>query len=155
MPVRTAYAPVAGEVLTATNVARLAGGWIGYAEQTGDQGAITTEVDLTSLTVTVTVGTGRRIRISARTLVVSTVANDIAALNIKEGAAQLQTGRTGALSGTAVSVGISADVILTPTAGAHTYKLAMARETGTGTLTNKAAATAPAFIAVEDLGPAT
>ena len=70
MPVRTAYAgaAVAGEVLSAANVNRISGGWIGYNEVTANQTPITTEVDLTGLSVAVTVGTARRIRISVHVL---------------------------------------------------------------------------------------
>ena len=49
MAVRTAYAPVAASVLTAANLAKVAGGWIGYNEVTANQGSISTTVDLTSL----------------------------------------------------------------------------------------------------------
>jgi hypothetical protein len=40
--VRTAYAPVAATVLTAANLAKLPGGWIGYNEVTANQTTITT-----------------------------------------------------------------------------------------------------------------
>ena len=58
MAVRTAYAPVASTVLTAANLAKLPGGWIGDAQVTANQTGITTATDLTGLTVAVTAGTG-------------------------------------------------------------------------------------------------
>ena len=61
MAVRTAYDAVAGSTLTAANLDRYPGGWIGYAEATTGQTGISGAADLTSLSVTVTVGTSRRI----------------------------------------------------------------------------------------------
>lgn len=42
--------------------------------------------------------------------------------------------------------------ILTPSAGSHTYKLSL--ETSAGTVETEPVATGPAFILVEDIGPA-
>lgn len=151
MDVRTAYDPTAGEVLTATNLEKLAGGWIGYAEVTADQSGITVEVDLTSLTVAVTVGPSRRIKITASVRVVTTVNNDAVTLKIAEGATILQQ-RDVTLSVASNSGGLVAEVVLTPTTGAHTYKLRMVRTLGSVTM--QAGATYPAFICVEDIGPA-
>lgn len=152
MPVRTAYDPTAGEVLTATNLEKLAGGWIGYAEVTANQTA-TTEVDVTGATVSVTVGPGRRIRISGTSWSQSTVANDEVLLRIKEGATVLQT-RTTQVSAAGPAEPLDIFAVLTPTTGAHTYKLTFGRNSGTGTITSFASATAPLFILVEDIGPA-
>lgn len=155
MPVRTAYVgtEAVGDVLTKANFDKLPGGWIGYAEVVASQGSITTEVDLTSLTVTVTVNTSRRIKITAECMFASTVADDIAGLYIYEGAARLQ--ERGQLMRPATwNMAVHAELILTPTAGSHTYKLRGIRWGGSGTVTMYAAATAPAFILVEDIGPA-
>lgn len=154
MPVRTAYAgaAVAGEVLTAANVNKLPGGWIGYAEVTANQGGITTEIDLTSLSVAVTVGTSRRIRISYIGSVATSVSGDTAVAYIKEGAAYLQQSALTMPSG--ANEVVNSSVVLTPTAGAHTYKITMARLAGTGTLQHTVSATSPGYILVEDLGPA-
>ena len=156
MPVRTAYpsTAVAGDVLTAANVGKIPGGWIGYEQVVANQGTITTAVDLTGLTVTVTVGTTRRVRISAEGSFGSTVAADYAALFIFEGATQLG-GRSVPMPNTAATTGAFSSVVLTPTAGSHTYKLRAALASGAGVVTLNASATAPAFILVEDLGPAT
>lgn len=156
MAVRTAYAgaAVAGEVLTAANVNRVPGGWIGYNEVTASQGSIgATEVALTTLTVTVTVGTSRRIRISAETMFATTVAQDVAELRIKEGTTVLQA-RPRKIMAASQSETISASVVLTPSAGSHTYYLAAILASGSGTITSAASATQPASILVEDIGPA-
>lgn len=154
MPVRTAYAgaAVSGEVLTAANVNKLPGGWIGYSEVTAGQGSITTSVDLTGLTVTVTVGSSRRIRVEGRVLIASTVTGDIIGLGVNEGATSLASGQLYAATSATT---LTAEVILTPTAGSHTYKLTAGRAAGSGTVGTTASSTAPAYILVEDLGPAT
>lgn len=158
MPVRTAYVgtEAVGDVLTKANFDKLPGGWIGYAEVTANQATITVEADLTGLTVTVTVNTNRRIRINSFIHLASTVVGDEVALYIKEGATYLAY--ASATIGTANrNFPLGRDVVLTPTAGSHTYLLRAARTTGTGTVTMVAAAAnngSPAYISVEDLGPA-
>ena len=154
MAVRTAYDPTAGEVLTATNLERLAGGWIGYAEVTANQSGIgSTVTDLTGLSVAVTVGPSRRIRISARVLVTGTVADTVAALLIREGGTTLTQGRCHIIGSTSAN-GLTSEVVLTPSTGAHTYKLSAQWAAGSGTITIEAAAGYPAFVLVEDIGPA-
>lgn len=152
MATRTAYAPVAGSVLTAANLAKMSPGWIGYAEVTAGQTPIAAAVDLTGLTVTVTVGTGRRIKITGQVFFSSTVTNDIAGLLILDGATQLngsqvQLGLTGVGAVTAV-----ASAVVTPTSGSHTYKLQAVRSSGTGVVSTSASSAIPAFILVEDIG---
>lgn len=132
---------------------RLPRGVLGHVAVTANQGSITTEVDLTGLSVTVTVGTSRRIKITGYTRgIESTVAADEISFRIKEGATQLEQSQ--------VTVGSAnrgytqlVQVSLTPSAGSHTYKLTAVRSAGTGTLTMAASATAPAWILVEDIGP--
>lgn len=151
MPVRTAYDPTPGEVLTAANLKRLPGGWIGYVEVTANQTGITTEVDLTGLSVTVTVNSSRRIGISTRVAYQASAAAAAVTVNIKEGATYLTFGQAAAGTSAAFAETLSAMVVLTPTAGSHTYKLSMS---GGSSTTMVASATLPAFILVEDLGPA-
>lgn len=151
MATRTAYAPVAGSVLTAANLAKLPGGWIGYIEVTASQTGITTGSDLTSLTLTVTVGTGRRIRVSGLGQMLSTAGSPAFTpfIQILEGATILQPAVSSQTAlGTTVSLAPS--VILTPTSGSHTYKLQAGANSGTWTMA--ASSTAPAYILVEDLG---
>lgn len=154
MPVRTAYAgaAVAGEVLTAANMNKISGGWIGYNEVTTGQGGITTTVDLTGLTVTVTVNSSRRLRITSHTLVASTVGGDIVSLSIVEDGTTVSIGQLAA-STSATTCSVSA--VRTPVTGSHIYKLALGRAAGSGTLATTASTSVPAFILVEDIGPAT
>lgn len=124
-------------------------GELGYAQVTADQGAITTVTDLTSLTVTVTVGAGRRIRITGAIRSSNTGANSNLLL-IRESTTTLQT--SSYVASTATERMPPAVYVFTPTAGSHTYKLTA--DTGGGTMTMRASSTAPAFIQVEDIGPA-
>lgn len=142
----------AGNVLTAAQVSDLAQGTLGYAQVTANQGTFTTETDLTSLTVTVTVVAGRRIRISAAVRLTSTVASDEMRVNIKESTTQLAGGTILQVGSGNIAGTVRAEAIIQPSAGSHTYKLSAQRTTGTGLVTMVATATDPAFILVEDIG---
>lgn len=133
---------------------RDAGGQLGYAEVTAVQAGITAEVDLTGLTTTVTVGTGRRVKITGSILLQSTVAGDHGRMLIRTGGGtQLQFGDV-EIATTAENYLIERSIVVTPAAGSNTYKLAGFRVSGTGSLTMAAAAGVPAFILVEDIGAA-
>jgi hypothetical protein len=152
MAVRTSYAgtALAGDVYTAANHARMPGGWIGDAKVTAPQAGITGETDLTGLSVAVTVGTNRRIKISAAVSVARGAGGD-AALYVKEGSTYLQAAE---ILSSAADVGpVSTFVTLTPSAGAHTYKLTLS-SLGGAAVTLNAAAAQPAMLLVEDIGPA-
>lgn len=126
-------------------------GVLGYAQVVASQAGITTEVDLTGLSVAVTVAAGRRIRITGHAMFSGSVADNIAGFFINEGATRLQ--ERGALCRPATwNMLAHAEVVLTPSAGAHTYKLRGLLWGGSGTVTMYAAATGPAFILVEDIG---
>lgn len=126
---------------------------LGYAQVTADQTGITAETDLTGLSVTVSVGSGRRIRATASVLITGTVASDEFIVNIKEGATVLQRAAYDSLSGAGSSrpTSIERSVSLTPSSGSHTYKLSLLRNQGTGSLTSAAGVTYPGFILVEDI----
>lgn len=124
-------------------------GSLGYAERTTDQTGITAETDLTSLTVTATVLSGERIRISAEMFIASTVNNDVASLKIKEGATVLSQGAFVVPTG---GFRCHVSAIITPTAAAHTYKLSLARSVGTGNISMNAGAGYPGYILVEGIG---
>lgn len=130
-----------------------AGGTLGYAEAVADQSGIIGETDLLGLSVAVTVGTGRRILITGECLAFSSVTDDTARFNIKEGANFLQIRQT-LMRPVTVAGTLHAERVLTPSAGSHTYKLTMQRAAGTGSLTMNAGAEFPAFILVEDIGAA-
>jgi hypothetical protein len=126
-------------------------GTLGYSQVTATQGPFTVLTDLTGLTVTVTVGSGRRIRIIGFAPMQSTVAGDSVDLFIRESGTTLQTA-TFALNVIGGNFAASVSMVLTPAAGSHTYNLSAQRIAGTGNITMSAAATAPAHIVVEDIG---
>jgi hypothetical protein len=152
---RTAYAGLAqdGDAYTAANHARMPGGWIGWAQVTADQSSINALTDLTGLSVTVTVNSDRLIRVTGQ-LILTTDAVDFegAQAYIREGSTTLaQIGPGGVQAGSPGAV--SASAILEATSGSHTYKLS-AEPIDEVSVTMKASATRPAYILVEDLGPA-
>ena len=153
MAVRTAYVgtQVAGDVLTAANFTKLPGGWIGDASVTANQTGITTVADLTNLTVAVTAGSSRRLRITAQAIITRTVNDGYVLMSIKEGATVLQQIQIHPVSTDGDTK--SGSVTVTPSSGSHTYKLTLERGSGTGTVGIAANASAPAFILVEDIGP--
>lgn len=132
---------------------RDAGGQIGYSQAVANQAFTSPAVDITNLSVGVVVGTGRRIRISTRYYLTTSIAGDSVGWNILEGGTTLQLGDLWIGAAGRGVTGI-VDVILTPTAGAHTYKVQGVRSAGSGTITNNAGATFPSYILVEDIGAA-
>ncbi len=129
-------------------------GTLGYAQVVSGQLSISSEVDLTGLAVTVTVQAGRRIRITGS---VSEFDNDANAGAITGRIKEGSTGLGMFLASSIVASGfVSAwgSVVITPTQGAHTYKLSAQKSVGAGTVSLFAAATQPAFILVEDIGAA-
>lgn len=124
---------------------------LAYAEVTTGQTTITTETDLTNLTVTVTVPAGRRIRVVGRIAANGTVASSTPAMNIKEGATVLHNIQIQNSTTPGNGTTLEGDVILLPTAGTHTYKLSLQLAAGTGSVGMAAGATFPAYILVEDI----
>lgn len=125
-------------------------GRLGYAPKTASQLAIpTTVTDLTSLSIAVTVGTSRRIRISAFCQFNHDNSNWVALL-IRESSTTLATSQNNAGAGEYRSHALS--VVLTPSSGSHTYKLSAQCSVGTAALI--ASSTQPAYILVEDIGAA-
>lgn len=126
---------------------------LGRTPVTANQGSITTQTDLTGATVTVTVPyTQHLIRISAKAYPTSTAAGDTVTLFIMEGATVLDQAQA-PLPVAGQGTSIIAAALTVPTAAAHTYKLQMARQSGSGTVTNNASASFPTYILVEDMGP--
>lgn len=149
MAVRTAYAPVAGTAITAANHAKFPGGWIGYAEVTSNQTGISSQTDLTNLTVTVTAGTTRRILAEGYCRILQNSSSGVGEVLILEGGSQVTKS---SFTRSAADVGMHHPrVVRTPSAGSNTYKLAAS--VGAGTIDIVAAATQPAFILVQDIGP--
>lgn len=125
-------------------------GTVGYAEVTASQDiAGTSSTDLTGLTVTFTAPASRRYRISSQVRAKFGVTTE-AFLSILEGATFLNT----VVDDNDNRATLHCQAIVTPSAGSHTYKLAL--QFGSADSDNGlfASATAPAFILVEDIGAA-
>lgn len=122
---------------------------LGYAQVTANQGSITTAVDLTGLTTTVTTLTNQKVKITAQVSMTSSVGGDQMALSLLKDGVVVMSAYSNQGSVAAQGQFISLVFVDSPTAGSHTYKLQAFRNIGTGTLTMAAASTFPAFILVE------
>lgn len=155
MAVRTAYDAVLGTALTAANLDRYPGGWIGYAESNAVQSLISSVQDLTSLSVTVTVGTARRIRVTAEVGFNCSNAGAVAGLQIVNGAGTICQQRNVHIPyTTSPAVCTALYVVSSPPSGANTWKLRAGLALGSGTIATDGSSTSPAMIVVEDIGPA-
>lgn len=158
MAVRTAYAGTAsaGDVYTAANHAKMPGGWIGYAERTTDV-VVTSDAtakDVTDVTVTVTVGSSRRIKISVQANMDVATAPNVTAAYVRDGSNNV-VGTVGAFNfaSTSDTAFFTGWCEVTPSSGSHTYKLSVLG-VGGGNMTVQCSAESPACILVEDIGPA-
>jgi hypothetical protein len=130
------------------------GGVLGKASVTATQGTFTAETDITGLAVTVTVGSGRSIVVTAQMAANSSVANDSVEIRLYEDATQIAAAQFIVLTSATAQVAKEvACPVRSPTAGVHTYKATMRRVVGTGNITMYADAVgSPAWIKVEDVG---
>lgn len=141
---------VAGAVLTAAQQNDLAQGLLGYASSTSTQTGVGAEVDVTGCSVAVTVVAGRRIRITARVNTATASVADVGVfILIKESTTEL--GRIGVVHSIgAREITAHGSTIITPSAGAHTYKLTI--QAVGGTIATASLTSSPNFILVEDIG---
>ena len=136
----------------------VAQGRLAYTITTSNQTILdNTTADITTLSVTVSLPANRVIRVSGQAIF-----NIISPMDLQGWVNQdgLDVGMFGDLSdstaggSTVTGVICAGSVILTPTAGSHTYKL-RATAVGSGTAVVGATTAAPGFILVEDIGPVT
>ncbi len=123
-------------------------GNLGYVVKTTNQTGFSAIADITGLSVTVTVGSGRRIKVSGKINITQNTSTGSASMYLYESTTQLDAVTQSDLAGWIGTRFIS--VILTPTAGSHTYKLRLS--TDAGTVDENATTTVPAYIMVEDIG---
>lgn len=145
-----------GDVLTEAHVDSLPAGWLGYLPRTSDQTGITTEVDVSGVTVTLTLNANRRIRVTGYTSgFLMTSATGVAQLSVYDGAGQIAYARVPcAIANVSMNPAAVAVAVVTPGAGSHTYKLRASLVTGSGSVTIAADVDRACFILVEDIGPA-
>lgn len=144
-----------GSVLTATEFNYLPRGVIDWAKNETGQGSITTVVtDITGLSLSISMVSGRTYRTTIGMSVASTVANDIVDMTIRSASATLATNKSQLVrdgNGFWMTLTFMEDAASTATV---TRKASIVRAFGTGTITVVASSTVPAFISVEDLGVA-
>lgn len=141
---------VTGELISAAELNSLPGGVLGYATRSTNHTGIASEFDLPGLSVAVTVAADRRIRITGHVLVRQRTSAGLVIGQIKEsttlfgryGIAQLATDEFNQFDASAV--------VVSPSEGAHTYKLTL--QTDAGTVDTDATSARPHFILVEDIG---
>jgi hypothetical protein len=128
-------------------------GRVAWERRTADQGPFTALTDMTGLSVTFDVVTGRTYRTTARLLFSSTVAADqVAAAIWAPLPIQLQLGAVACpTAGSAFHLDLSL-VFVSAYTGSATHYVRAARLAGTGNITMVASEFNPAFILVEDLG---
>ena len=135
------------------NLNALPRGILGYAQVTVTQSGVdATVTDITGLLVGVTVGSSRRIRVSAYVTVRDSGSGSITTqVYLREGSTTLGQWQIGNLDALEFASG-SPSVVLTPTAGSHTYKVSLSA--GSNTVNMIASSGMPAYLLIEDIGPA-
>jgi hypothetical protein len=122
---------------------------VAYAQITSAFSSTTVAgVDITGLTITITVPTGKRIRITSYSQAVSNsaAAGTVVSMNIREGAANIAYAQQSLGANGVTPFYVAA--ILSPTAGSHTYKMLLAAASA-GTMVCNASADSPAYIFAE------
>lgn len=154
MATRTAYAGTASsnDILTAANVNKLPGGWVGYVEKTSDQGSITSEADVTSLTLTLTLVSGRRYEVSAYLDVSIDTGARTANVAIYDGASRIQRARE-VIAVAGDSTHMTPVTTLDGDGSSHTVKVTAQVQGGSGTMTVNAASDRPSHLLIKDVGP--
>ena len=139
-------------------IARAGAGVLGVASVTASQSITgSTATDLTGLSKDVTVGTGRRLRISFTSDNHGSGAADVFAYNIVDGTTFLRAFTVPANSANVADATYTASgnvIVDNLSAGSHTFKLQLQHIVGSGTCWMAATTSAPTTLLIEDLGPA-
>jgi|SRR5690606_14570676 len=145
---------VAGEIVTANKMNQIPKGVLGYAFRTSNiSGLSGGPVDLTGLSVQVSVPAGRLVRVVGHVWAwTGPTQGETADFLIREGNTQLNKKRLIAATTTGTTEGGPVEALIRPSAGTHTYKLSFEQISGSSNWTLAASANGPAYIVVEDLG---
>ena len=126
----------------------LSSNFLNYSSVIASQGTFTTETDITGLSIVITVPTNKRVRLTAQIKLNSSVNSDAVNMWIKEGSTFLN-GYGGTLSFLNQNYTAYSQVIISPSAGVHTYKVSAVRSSGTGSITMFAGPLEIAYILAE------
>lgn len=131
-------------------------GTLAYTQVTAIQTGITTETDLTGLSVTANVAASRRVRITGSGIVKAIFGDSMirGGIYVTNNNDFVHRWVDTPLLRQDETFRAEASVILTPTADSYTYKLTLEHAFGTGQAQLLSSADVPAFILVEDIGAA-
>lgn len=125
------------------------------AQATAAQATITTVADLTSLSITFTAVANRRYKVTVKSIVQCTVSGASAILTLCDASNTILNTMyfTAPAANGIGDASFTHDTTTPSAAGSYTFKLRLALNSGTGSVSSFAAATAPAQLTVEDIGP--
>lgn len=126
-------------------------GYMGIKKLSVAQSSITTAVDVTGLSVTMTAVAGRQLEIKAELPLLSSVDADLARIDICDGAGAIKDGRQFRMSTS--GVGCIATEWLATVAGSLTRKVQVSRSAGTGNIQVACGGTTIGKLIVIDHGP--
>lgn len=129
------------------------GGVVGHASATSNQTPVTSEVDLTGLSVNWTAVSTHLYRTELIVPITSTAADALRA-KITDGSNNQKQSDTLVVPTASLSLTLRCFVVETGLSGSVTRKGRVIRQSGSGTVTVLGSTTTPAQITVEDLGPA-
>lgn len=131
----------------------VAWGKVGYTANTANTTATTSDVTIASVTFTAVAGRAYLVTGFAAN-VSSSVAADVAIIKLKESSTILQHSYRDCRAASGLGNGFPIEYYVAPSAGSHTYDFTVIRGSGTGTITASGQSTLPAFLLVQDIGPA-
>ena len=145
---------VAGEIVTANKMNQIPKGVLGYAFRTSNiTGLSGGPVDLTGLSVQVTVPAGRVLRVVGYVHAWSgPTQGEEANFLVREGNTTLENKRLITATANRAEGGAVQALIIRPSSGTHTYKLSFEQVLGSSNWNLQASGSVPAYILVEDIG---
>lgn len=122
---------------------------IGYRQTISSQSGITTATDATGLTaVPFVVPEGRKIKVTYRSSLQSSVGTDVPQVYVQEGGTQLHSTYT-PINQANIQQNAMGEFLISPSTGTHTYKMVITRALGSGSITNSPSAPIPTYIKIE------
>lgn len=155
MATRTAWIPTAatGEEVSQTDFRSIPGGLVGHASITSNQGPITTEVDVTGLTVTVNLVASRLYRVDAIVHATPAAASvSHAQFSVDDGVNRFQIAYGLTSGSTTQALTFNMTALLVGDDAAHDIQVRAAGSGGSG-ITVLANAQFPCLLLVTDVGP--